>query len=64
MLLFVTYTENNQPKKAQINEERYNALKLNPAVSDLVLYPTELIMENNYRTIVSGTGSNRRILNG
>lgn len=66
MLLFVTYTEGGLSKKGKINEAMYNSLKSNPAISDLILYPNELIMENNYKNITCSDGSctNKQILRG
>lgn len=63
-MLYITYTENGSKKKAKIDEARYNLMKSNSNISDLILYPTELIMENNYRNIICEDGSctNKQIL--
>lgn len=62
---FVTYKENGSPKKATINEQRYQQLSANSEITDLIMYPTEIIMENNYNNIISSNGStNKRILRG
>lgn len=44
--LFVTYKEGGLYKKATINEARYKELQ--GRVEDLILYPSAMLMEQNY----------------
>lgn len=64
--LYVTYNQNGVVKKAVIDESRYNSLRRSTDVSNLVVYPNELIMENNYNNLSCSDGScsGRSILNG
>ena len=61
--LYLTYDLNGVKHKATLNEERYNALKNNPEVSNIILYPTEMLMEQNY-SAQNGNPSSKRILFG
>jgi len=65
-LYYVTYKLNEQARKAELNEKGYVELQNNPSVSELIVYPTKLIMENNYQRIAcdDGSCSNRQILRG
>jgi hypothetical protein len=55
--LFVTYTQDGLVKKGRITEDRYNALRADASVSNMILYPSELLMENNYAAITCNDGS-------
>ncbi len=65
--LFVTYTESNIIKKAVINEVRYKELLASNNISEVVLYPNALIMEQNYSAKCSSgncSSSQKNILHG
>lgn len=62
--VFITYNEDGRPKKGTVNEAMYASLQANPAVTNLVVYPSELLMENNYSMMVNGSGGSRNILHG
>lgn len=63
---FVTYKQNGIAKKGKIDESSYTRMSTDATIKELVIYPTELIMETNYQKIVCVDGScnNRRILKG
>jgi len=65
-MLYVTYQQSGVLKKGAISEVYYNHLKSESTVSNLVMYPNEMIMENNYSVLTAeGTkGSGKNILHG
>jgi len=62
--IYVTYQQNGVLKKAVINESKYTELKSNIEVKDLIIYPNELIMEQNYNSITGKGDSGKQILHG
>jgi hypothetical protein len=63
---YVTYKQSGIPKKGKIDDNRYMQLKEDKTVVDLVAYPTELIMENNYVALTNSKGlpGTKNILRG
>jgi len=62
--IYVTYLQNGILKKGVINESKYTELKANNFISDLIIYPNELIMEQNYNSISGKGGDAKQILHG
>ncbi len=46
--VYVTYKQNGLQKKAVLNEAKYKELSKDPQVQELVVYPSKLLMEQNY----------------
>jgi len=46
--VYVTYKQNGLLKKAVLNEAKYKELSGNTQVEELVVYPSKLLMEQNY----------------
>lgn len=55
MILFVTYRDGNTLKKARLTEEKLSNLRSNPTITEVMIYPNEIIMEKTYGNL---TGSN------
>jgi hypothetical protein len=55
--VYVTYKQNGLLKKATINEDRYASLLKDPSVTNLTVYPSPLLMENNYAAQCAQDGS-------
>lgn len=64
--IFVTYKQTGRLKKAVINESKYQLLSSDPSVSELIIYPTKMLMEQNYNTKCSNgsCGTGKQFLNG
>lgn len=62
--LYVTYVENGILKKATINESRYKELSSKSSIQELVVYPSQILMEQNYSMKCSnGVCTPKRTLN-
>ena len=64
--VYVTYKENNVLKKAVITESRFQELNSNTQIQELIIYPSQLIMEQNFSTKCSDGSCkpNKNILHG
>lgn len=62
--VFVTYLQEGRYKKAELSEERYSQLNNDSTIQELIVYPSSLLMEQNYNTKVSNNNSNKNILHG
>lgn len=65
-IVYVTYKQDGLLKKATINEDRYKALLEDPTVTGVIIYSSQLLMENNFNAQCSRDGScgSRRIILG
>jgi len=62
--MYVTYMLNNILKKAEITEERYYQLRQDSHVKDLMVYPSVLLMEQNYTLQLKGNSNTKNFLHG
>lgn len=59
MVVYVTYTQSGQKKKASLTESKYELLSSDPTIENLTVHPNARLMEQAY----SGSSS-KRILHG
>ena len=63
--LYVTYLQSGILKKAEITEARYTQLNTDPTVSDLTVYSSNLLQEQNFQAkSQSGQIKNKHFLHG
>lgn len=55
--LYLTYTQNGKIKKAVINEETLQNYRKNSSISNIVTYPSQSLMEDNFNSMVCKDGS-------
>ena len=62
--VYVTYQKDGLVKKGVITEEKYKQLSSDSTVNDLMIYPNELLMEQNFQVKTTGNTNNKSILHG
>jgi len=62
--LYVTYLQSGILKKAEITEEKYNVLRNDPTVSELIVYTSSLLQEQNYQAKLNGSSNSKQFLHG
>lgn len=62
--LYVTYIQNGTLKKAEINEEKYASLRSDNTITDLILYESSLLQEQNYQAKLNGSTNSKKFLHG
>lgn len=59
-MIFVTYTKDNKIRKGSIKETFYNQLCNDNEIKDLTIYPSELLMEQNFSIKMNGVNKNTK----
>lgn len=62
--IFVTYTENGKIKKGELTENMYKELTNKTTISEVIVYPNALIMEQNFTMKTSGSVNPKQMLHG
>lgn len=62
--LYITYKQNGIPKRGVVSSQQYEILEKNPSVSELVIYPSQVVMEESYATATGKPTNTKKILFG
>jgi hypothetical protein len=62
--IFITYSHEGKVKKAVLDENLFKQYQLNPDISDIMQYETEMLMERRYAEAIGVGGSSKQFLLG
>lgn len=61
---YITYSYKGKIKKAVLDENLFRQYSVNPDISDVVEYDTEILLEKKYAEAIGVNGTNKKFLLG
>lgn len=63
-MLYITYVQNGQKKKATVSQDQYMAMQKNPQISNITIHPNQADMDKSFGESMGQDVDKRGLLKG